>query len=132
MQSPGAGITHKHRTRVVALIAAIVAFALPASAVAGGFTARLYAPSHQPRVGKWSIKVTATRGRQKLSGSVSYRYLFQGVVVSTQPGGHFTRGVYRDTLTWPRRAVGHAITMQVVVQTRYGTDYLNWWIKVRP
>ena len=132
MHFPGGHTTRRHATRVIGLVIAIVALALPAAAQAGGFTARLYAPGHQPRVGKWSIKVTATRGRQKLSGSVSYRYLFQGVVVSTQPGGSFTRGVFRDTLTWPRRAVGHTITMQVVVRTRYGTDYLNWWIKVRP
>jgi len=110
---------------------AVAALALPASALAGGFTAHLYAPSHQPKVGSWRIKVTATRGRQKLSGSVNYRFLYQGQVVSEKPGHKFTRGVYYDTLKWPRAAVGHTITLQVVVSTRYGTDYENWWIKVR-
>jgi hypothetical protein len=110
---------------------AILALAWPASALAGGFTARLYAPNHQPKVGSWRIKVTATRGGQKLSGSVNYRFLYQGQVVSRKPGYRFTHGVYYDTLKWPRQAVGHTITLQVVVSTRYGTDYLNWWIKVR-
>ena len=38
-------------------------------------TARLYATTHQPKVGNWPIKVTATRGSQKLSGTVNYRFL---------------------------------------------------------
>ncbi len=111
--------------------AAVITLALPAPALAGGFTARLYAPNHQPRVGNWRITVTATRGRQKLSGRVDYRFLYQGTVVSRQPGHGFTGGVFRDTLKWPARAIGRTITLQVVVSTRYGTNYLNWWIKVR-
>jgi hypothetical protein len=118
--------------RIVALIVSTLALALPAGAAAGGFTARLLdTPTHQPRVGRWSITVTAMRGRQKLSGTVSYQFLYQGQVVSRQPGHGFRRGVYRDTLLWPKRAVGHTITLRIVVRTRYGTDYLNWWIKVR-
>ncbi len=118
---------------VLLLTALIAALAFPANALAGGFTAHLYVPhnTHQPKVGNWRIKVTATRGTQKLSGTVSYRFLFQGAVVSTQSGGKFTHGVFYNTLVWPKRAVGHTITLQVVVRTHYGTDYLNWWIKVR-
>lgn len=117
---------------VLLVTTATVMLAIPAGALAGGFTARLYVPTHQPKVGNWPIKVTATHGSQKLSGNVSYRFLYEGAVVSTQPGKSFTHGVAHDTLIWPARAVGHTITLQVVVKTRYGTDYLNWWIKVRP
>ncbi len=113
------------------LVALAASLALPATALAGGFTARLYVHGHQPHVGLWPLTVTATRGHQKLSGTVYYRYLYQGTVVSRQPGGKFRNGVYHDRLNWPGRAVGHTITLQVVVHTRYGTDYLNWWIKVR-
>jgi hypothetical protein len=116
---------------VLAAAVALVALAAPASALAGGFTARLYAPNHQPRVGLWRITVTATRGRQKLSGQVNYRFLYHGSVVSHQRGRAFRDGVCHDTLKWPGTAVGWNITLQVVVSTRYGTDYLNWWIKVR-
>jgi hypothetical protein len=118
--------------KVLALLAATLALALPAGASGAGFTARLLGtPTHQPRVGRWPITVTATRGRQKLSGSVSYQFLYQGQVVSRQPGRSFRNGVCHDTLLWPKRAVGHTITLRIVVKTRYGTDYLNWWIKVR-
>jgi hypothetical protein len=113
------------------VVVAVAALAVPASALAGGFTARLYAPNHQPKVGSWRITVTATRGRQKLSGTVKYRFLSNGAVVGRRPGHSFTGGVFHDTLQWPSEAVGHTITLQVVVTTRYGTDYLNWWIKVR-
>jgi len=125
----------KHRiwnaSAVLALVAALAVMAIPATASASGFTAHLYASTHQPKVGRWPIKVTATRGSQKLSGGVSYRFLLYGMQVSKQPGHSFTHGVYYDTLIWPKKAVGHTITLQVVVRTRYGTDSLNWWIKVR-
>jgi hypothetical protein len=117
---------------IAILIVSTVAVGLPAGALAGGFTARLYPSSHTPKVGAWPLKVTATRGGLKLSGSVSYRFLFQGQVVSSQPGGSFSHGVYRDTLNWPKAAIGHTVTLQVVVRTRYGTNYLDWWIKVYP
>ncbi len=119
-------------SRIPLLLAAIAAtLALPATALAGGFTAHLYIGSHTPKVGAQPITVTANHGKQKLSGNVNYRFLFQGQVVSTQPGHSFKGGVFKDKLLWPKRAVGHTITLQVVVSTRYGTDYLNWWIKVR-
>jgi hypothetical protein len=107
--------------------------ALPAGALAGGFTARLYLHTHQPKVGKQPIKVTAYRGRTKLSGSVSYLFYLgrTNTRVGRAPGKSFRNGVYRDYLHWPADAVGHTLTMRVVVKTRYGTDYLNWWIKVR-
>ncbi len=129
--SPTHTIRNPRLNTMLVLLAALAVIALPASALASGFTARLYVSSHQPKVGKWPLKVTATRGSQKLSGTVSYRFLLDGTQVSKQPGHSFTRGVYHDKLTWPKRAVGHTITLQVVVRTRYGTDYLNWWIKVR-
>ena len=104
---------------------------LPTSALAGGFKAHLFLSTHEPKVGGQPIKVTATRGRQKLSGNVSFQFKFMGTTVSHKPGHNFRKGVYRDKLLWPRRAVGHTITLVVVVKTRYGTDYLNWWIRVR-
>lgn len=118
------------RTRL-ALLVLVGTLAMPATALAGGFTAKLRIGSHQPRVGLQPLTVTATKGRQKLSGTVSYRFLWNGMVVGRRPGGHFTHGVYHDKLKWPGKAIGHTITLQVVVKTRYGTDYLNWWIKVR-
>lgn len=117
------------RPVLLSLIAAAV-LALPAAALAAGFTAHLYIGTHTPRVGRQRITVTATRGRQKLSGRVSYQFTYNGAVVGRAPGGSFSRGVYHDTLKWPAKAVGHTIHLVVVVSTRYGTEYLPWWIKV--
>jgi hypothetical protein len=128
------GLSHPRVRRLVPALlaaAAVMTLAVPAPALAGGFTARLYAPNHQPKVGLWHITVTANRGSQKLGGNVYYRFLYQGTPVSRQAGHGFSGGVFHDTLNWPARAVGHTITLQVVVSTRYGTDSLNWWIKVR-
>jgi len=125
---------HILRRALLLPVVLTVGLAIPATAAAGGFTAHLYVPhnTHKPKVGGWHIKVTANRGRQKLSGNVSYQFLYQGIVVSTQRGRSFKHGVMHDTLLWPRRAVGHTITLRVVVKTRYGTDYLDWWIRVIP
>jgi hypothetical protein len=105
--------------------------ALPGSALAGGFTAHLFLSTHQPKVGVQPVKVTATRGRQKLSGNVNYQFFLGTTMVSHKPGHSFRNGSFRDTLKWPAQAVGHTITLRVVVKTRYGTDNLNWWIRVR-
>ena len=116
---------------VFLVIAVAVALALPASALAGGFSATLKIGSHEPKVGAQPITVTATRGSQKLSGTVRFQFLYQGTIVSKQPGGKLSNGVYRTKLLWPARAIGHTVTLQTVVQTKYGTDKLNWWIRVR-
>ncbi|MHB8690521.1 MAG: hypothetical protein ACYDHH_04690 [Solirubrobacteraceae bacterium] len=113
------------------MTALIAALALPGAALAGGFTAQLSAPTHTPKVGSEPITVTATRGKQKLSGTVNYHFLFNGQVVSSQPGHSFSNGVFHDKLLWPNAAIGHRITLQVIVQTKYGTDYIDYWIQVR-
>ena len=105
--------------------------ALPGSALASGFTAHLFLSTHQPKVGIQPVKVTATRGRQKLSGTVNYQFFLGTTMVSHKPGHSFRNGSFRDPLKWPAEAVGHTITLRVVVKTRYGTDNLNWWIRVR-
>jgi hypothetical protein len=127
----GEGGSMKSLRTTVSLLIVLGALTLPTSALAGGFTAVLHDSTHTPKVGAQQITVTATRGRQKLSGSVHYRFLLGKTVVSTKPGHKFTRGFFRDKLLWPAEAVGHRITLQVVVQTKFGTDYLNWWVKVR-
>jgi hypothetical protein len=115
----------------IAVIVAIAAAMLPSAALASAFTAKLTIPTHTPKVGKEKLTVTAVKGSQKLSGTVSYQFLFEGQPVSKQPGGSFKNGVYHDTLLWPAEAVGHKITLQVVVKTKYGTDLLDWWIQVQ-
>jgi len=121
-----------HLRRALFMVVVVAALALPATALAGGFTAHLTAPNHEPIANKkWPITVTATRGSTKLSGTVRYRFLSDGTVVSSKPGGSFRHGVYRDTLVWPAEAIGHPLSLQVVVTTRYGTDYLPWWIQVK-
>ena len=115
----------------IALAAALALAISAAPALAASFTAKISLPTHTPTVGDEKITVTATRGSQKLSGSVRYQFLFEGQLVSKQPGGTFKNGVYHDKLIWPAEAVGHKITLQVVVKTKYGTDDLDWWIQVQ-
>jgi len=84
------------------------------------------APNHHPVANtKWHITVTAHPRRRRLSGTVSYRYLSNGTVVGRGTGGSFRHGCLprRDHLAG--EAIGHPLTFQVVVTTRYGTDYVN-------
>ncbi len=108
------------------------ALIVPAAASAAAFSAHLRAPNHTPTASKpWPITVTVTRGDSMLSGSVRYEYLYDGSVVSHQPGHSFSGGVYRDTLDFPREAVGYPLTLRVIVTTRYGTVDLDWAVTTR-
>lgn len=134
MRFPDQHVHTRSRWRVLALLATalVLVLVVAASASAAAFTARLQAPNHTPTAGqKWPITVTVTRGGAKLSGSVSYQFLFAGQVVSNQPGHSFTRGVFHDKLLFPARSVGFALTLRVIVKTRYGKVLLPWAIKVR-
>lgn len=119
-------------------IPAVLAVALvaPSPASASGIRIQMSAADHNPVAGKnWPIKVVVRKRsgkkRAKVSGRVSYKFLLGSVVVATRPGHRFTRGIYRDTLKWPKAAVGHALKLRVVVKTRYGRASANWRVKVR-
>ena len=117
--------------RVPLAVLAMTVLVFPAVALAGSFSAHLYAPDHHPKANtKWRITVTARRGGRGLSGTVRYQYVSFGSVVARRPGGSFRNGVYHDTIVWPSAAIGHPLTFQVVVRTRYGTNYINWSVKV--
>jgi hypothetical protein len=126
---------HAHvRSTLGVLTVAItaLALALPAPAGATSISAHLSAPNHSPIAGKkWYITVTISRGGKKLSGSVKYQFLYNGLKVSTQPGHSFTGGVYHDWLLFPKDAVGQPLTLRVVVTTKYGTTDLDWAVKAR-
>jgi hypothetical protein len=123
-------MTRRHASLLL-LITAFLA-AVPASALASAVTDHLQAPNHSPTAGKsWPITVTVTRGSAKLSGSVKYEFLYNGSVVSHQPGHSFKGGVYHDTLKFPDEAVGYSLTLRVIVTTHYGTVDLDWAVKTR-
>lgn len=114
------------------LIGLTLALAVPALASAAPFSARLSAPNHQPHANtKWPITVTVTRGRAKLSGSVRYQFLYNGVVEAHRAGHWFRHGVYHDSLVFPSEAVGYTLSLRVIVTTKYGTVQLPWWVKTR-
>jgi hypothetical protein len=106
----------------------------------GNFYARLYAHGHTPKVGNYPIRVVAktSSGKPISGGYVFYQFLFGSTIVSCQTVGpqtkykpHFTKGVFRDVLTWPKKAVGYPIKLRVVVKTKYGLKNLDYKIRVR-
>lgn len=133
------------RTRHLLALVIAAAVALPAaSADAASFVAHLHAPDHHPKAGSkhWRITVTArTRSGRALHAKAVYKFLFRGRVVSTQypnpghpKGGKrpysFT-GRYRDTILWPRRAVGIPLTFRVIVSVKgKGSVHLDWKVVV--
>jgi hypothetical protein len=120
------------RRASLVIVGLALALALPASASAAPFTAHLKAPNHTPTANKrWPITVTASHGRTKPGGVVRYEFLFDGQVVGHAPGHGFRNGVFHDRLLFPSRAVGHAITLRVIVKTRFGTVNLDWNVKTR-
>jgi hypothetical protein len=110
-----------------AVLAFLATLAVPASALAAAFKLTPHIANHTPTVNvKWPITVDVTKGRLKLNGSVKYEFLFQGSVVSQQPGHRFTRGVYKDTLLFPSDSLGQQLTLRISVKTKYGTEHLDW------
>jgi hypothetical protein len=133
------------RKRSLLILVCAAALGLPAApAPAAQFVAHLHAPNHHPKAGTktWRITVTArTASGRALHAKATYKFLFRGRVVSTQypnpghvKGGKrpyaFT-GRYRDTILWPRRAVGFPLTFRVVVVVPgKGHVNLDWKVLV--
>ena len=134
------------------LTAAVLLAAAPAVG-AGSFVATLKAPTHNPKADRfWRITVTArsTSGKA-LRATAKYQFVFNGQVVATRypspnadpssacaKAGNCRhspwtfRGRFRDTLTWPARSVGTALTFRVVVKVKdRGTKNLDYAVRVR-
>jgi hypothetical protein len=134
MQRPSPSST-VHRVRRVSIalagLVAAVALLVPSAASAAAFSAKVHFPNHNPTAGKvWVITWTATKGRTKLSGSDSYQFFIgnttSGSPVRTEPGVSFKNGTGRDTLKFPSEAVGHQLTLVVVIKTSAGTVKVPW------
>jgi hypothetical protein len=149
----GAAVGAVAATALVATLPPVVGASSPRGAAAstckdkkahrahGRFYARLYAHGHTPKVGNYPIRVVAKSpsGKPISGGHVFYQFLFGTTVVSCQTVGpnppkykpRFTRGVFRDVLTFPKKSVGYPITLRVVVSTSYGLKNLDYKIRVR-
>ena len=111
---------------------ATLAVALPTAASANGFTAHVHFPNHTPVMNKkWPITVTATKNGRKLNGKLKYQFLLGSTVEATRPGHRIRHGIAHDTLKFPPAAVGHKLTLRVLVITRYGTDRVSWTVTTR-
>jgi hypothetical protein len=138
----------------VALAASLVIAASgPASAAAAPFKATLEAPTHKPKANAlWRITVTARSNSGKaLRATADYRFLLDGQVVARpHPSPNADprsacakagncrhspwpfRGRYRDTLIFPARSAGIALTFRVVVKVKgLGTRNLDYSVRVR-
>jgi hypothetical protein len=117
---------------VLALLVAVVALVVPATAAAAAFTARLQAPNHNPTAGQsWPITVTVKRGGTGLGGNLRYEFVSHGAIVGTEAWHAFPGGVYRASLRFPTIAVGHALTFQIEIATAYGIEYVDWAVTAR-
>jgi hypothetical protein len=139
MQRPSPSTPARAVRRVsIALAGLIAAFALliPSAASAAAFTAKVHFPNHNPIAGKtWVITWTATKGRTKLSGSDSYEFYegknSSGPPLRTEPGVSFKNGKGRDTFNFPAEAVGHQLTLVVVIKTSAGTVKVPWLLTTK-
>jgi hypothetical protein len=106
------------------------ALSLAPAAQAATFKVRAHFLNHTPVVNrKWPLVLDVTRGRERLSGNVRYEFLYQGQVVSHQPGHRFKHGVYRDTMKFPANSLGEPLTLRVIVTVPHmGTEHIDWAI----
>ena len=99
------------------------------------FRATLRGENHAPVAGmnwEYSVRVTDAAGRP-LSGTVQTQFTFSGSVVGHEtPATHPLKdGSLKDTLTWPKQAVGQPLNLQTVVHTSKGSVTLDWPVTVR-
>jgi len=133
---------HRRAYAISLCAAAVLLIAAPAQA--GAWNLTLKAPGHHPTAGEpWPIKVGAhTRSGKPLRATAIYKFLFNGVVVGTSsPYGRRStkpypfKGSFRDTLRWPKKAVGYRLTFRVVVKARHVNHrrkHVDYWVRVRP
>jgi hypothetical protein len=132
--TPARGV--RRASIVLACLIAAFALVIPSAAPAAAFTAKVHFPNHNPIAGKtWVITWTATKGRTKLSGSDSYQF-FEGKATSgpplkTEPGVSFKNGKGRDTFKFPAEAIGHQLTLVVVIKTSVGTVKVPWLLTTK-
>jgi hypothetical protein len=134
MQTSVRSSTDGPRRRLAPLaVALVVALAIPAAASAASFKVTPHISGHAPKAKKkWPVTLTVTKGKKELSGSVKYEFLFDGSVVSHQPGKKFTDGIYKDELLFPASAEGIKLTLRIVVKTSYGTQNVDWTVTTQP
>lgn len=135
MHTPVDGTRHRRGLpwfRPLAL-ALILTLALPGTALAAGFKIKPHILNHTPTINrKWPVRLTVTRGRTRLSGTVKYEFLFDGTVVSHQAGHKFTHGTYTDTMIFPPKALGEPLTLRILVTVpKYGTEHLDWKVTAK-
>jgi opacity protein-like surface antigen len=137
---------------LAAVAVALLAPAAPAAA-ASCPVAHLSAPTHHPKAGaRWPITVTCrTRSGKGIRATATYQFVYNGQVVATRypspkadPNSACSKagtcrhspypftGRFRDgTFTWPRRAVGIALKLRVVIRVRgKGSMNLDYAVKV--
>lgn len=130
--------------RLVAVIVTSLALAVGAgTANASNFVVHVHGANHSPKAGKlWRLSVSArTRSGRGLRAAAYYQFLYGGQVVSTQypnPHSHkrapksayHFRGSFKDTLLFPKRAIGIPLTLRVVVRVGRTTKHADWKVKV--
>jgi hypothetical protein len=95
--------------------------------------ATLVGENHHPIANKlWPYTVTANDANGRpLTGTVDVEFTFSGTVVghASPPTDPLKDGRWHDSLTFPSRAIGEPIDLQVVVHTQIGSVTLDWPVK---
>ncbi|MGP0034632.1 MAG: hypothetical protein ACLP4R_08705 [Solirubrobacteraceae bacterium] len=124
----------------LAVVALTVGFLVTAVLIPWSASARssihvsISGQDHHPVVNKkWSYSVTVrSASGQKLSGTETTHYLYNGAVVGTEKpvNVRFKNGYYHDTIEFPPDAVGQPLRVWVVVNTKDGSGSAAWSITV--
>jgi hypothetical protein len=105
------------------------------SASAASLRVTLHGDNHAPNAGKpWHYSVLAVDGSGRaVSGTVATAFALGSQIVGREAphSQKLTDGLLKDYLTFPARAVGIPLDVQIAVHTRLGSVTLSWSVKVR-
>ncbi len=118
------------RLALFLILAAVAAGPGATAATKPPFRVTFTATTHTPKVNRpWSyvVRITDLHGKP-IPALVHLQVLFAGRVVG-QAGMHHVVGVWRETTTFPPRAIGVPLVWQTVVTAKGGTVKIDYWIK---
>jgi hypothetical protein len=117
--------------RVAAVVVVALALAAPAAGAAGPRVV-LLAPTHVPRAdAPWPYAVVVTDAAGRFLPARLHMQITLGSLPVGQVGRHAVDGLWAETLTWPKDALGQALTFEVEATAAGKTTTLRYRVANR-
>lgn len=113
------------------LVAAVPSMAATVTGSSHGVKATMQVSTHNPKVKQpWPLRITVTEGGKSVKATVSYEWLYAGVVVAGPRERQTFTGHFSENLEWPASALGKPLTFRALVVVGKATVDLDYTVTV--